>query len=257
MKKNIQNFFLYGYLIIRENKFFSTDLGKKLMAIIYSFYKNIYEINIEYCKNYIEQDSIIIDIGANVGFYSKKFSKWVSGKGYVVALEPEKNNFQQLVNLSKRIKKIHPFMLAAGNEDKSLFLKINSKNPADHRISDNGIRVDGVKIDTIMAKFGWPRVSFIKIDVQGYELNVLKGAKITIAKFKPILMLEIDYDALKSSKCDPNELIDWILNINYEMFKIGQKNIESRITKQEALNIVSKSGYADFIFKKSECIKIN
>ena len=61
-------------------------------------------------------------------------------------------------------------------------------------------------------------IDILKIDVEGYEHNVIKGAKKTIEKFRPIFFIEIDDENLKHFKTTAKNIINEILNLNYQVY---------------------------------------
>ena len=73
------------------------------------------------------------------------------------------------------------------------------------------------KLDNIQIK----NIGFIKIDVEGHELEVIKGAKETINKYNPILLVEIEKRHSKESE----ETINFINNLGYECFFTSEKNL--------------------------------
>ena len=74
-----------------------------------------------------------------------------------------------------------------------------------------------VKLDDEVNNYKLTRVDLIKIDVEGYELNVLKGALLTIQKYKPILFIELDDNNLKEQGTSAFELINFIKSLGYQI----------------------------------------
>ena len=63
------------------------------------------------------------------------------------------------------------------------------------------------------------RIDFIKVDIEGFELNFLRGAEQSIKKFKPILFMEIDDANLKKQFTSASELIAWIEDLGFYQIK--------------------------------------
>lgn len=248
IKKFFQNSVLYAYQLVKDTGFLATPMGQKLSRNAYFLYKNIYEPNLSHLKAMIAPDSTIIDVGANIGFLSIKFSKWLSKKGLVIAIEPEPLNVQTLkqILVEKKICNVEVINGAAAEKEGSLFLKINPLNPADHRLSDQGIPIRAFAIDSLLnGKVRLP-VSLIKIDVQGAEPRVLQGAKNTIAQYKPIIFIEIDDESLSAAGFTSIELIDLLHSYGYSLWDEQKKQV--RAFSEEDHAIRKKMGYADYIF---------
>jgi FkbM family methyltransferase len=77
-----------------------------------------------------------------------------------------------------------------------------------------------VEIDTLdnflTGKIKLPKIDLIKIDVEGFELNVLRGAKGTLEKYSPVLFIELDDDNLRQQAWSAKELIRFLMDNNYE-----------------------------------------
>jgi FkbM family methyltransferase len=135
----------------------------------------------------------VIDVGANIGYTAQLFARAVAAPHRVHAFEPEQRNFRWLgraierANLGDRIVAHH---MAVGSQDGMVDLWNNTGHHADHRIATDRLRasVDGptqrvpiTTIDSYVARSGGPPVSFVKIDVQGFEAEVVRGMHETIA----------------------------------------------------------------------------
>ena len=248
IKQFFQNSVLYAYQLVKDTGFLTTPTGQKLSRNAYFLYKNIYEPNLNHLKAMIAPDSTIIDVGANIGFLSIKFSKWISKKGLVIAIEPEPLNVQILKQTlgEKKISNVEVINGAAAEKEGTLFLKLNPLNPADHRLSDQGIPIKAFTIDSLLDGKGCLPVSLIKIDVQGAEPRVLQGAKNTISQYKPIIFIEIDDESLNAAGFTSNGLIDLLRSYGYGLWDEQKQQI--RPYSEEDHTIRKKLGYADYIF---------
>lgn len=83
--------------------FYPINGAENFFLAAYDWYKLFVEAgDIRFLRNYVKHGEIVIDIGVNVGFFSKRSAKWVSCGGSVIAVEPETLNFRQLLrNLKK------------------------------------------------------------------------------------------------------------------------------------------------------------
>jgi FkbM family methyltransferase len=154
---------------------------------------------------------VIVDVGANIGLYSLLAIK-ANDRAEVYAFEPNPNNVDRLkVNLGlnkaeDRIK-ILPYATGAGDGEVQLYL------PAESRISDvssvygshtrsfndfehTSMTVRSVSLDSFFGDSG-RKIDLVKIDVELYELYVLKGMTKILLKDRPIVFCEIFNDVIK------------------------------------------------------------
>jgi FkbM family methyltransferase len=253
LKKLFQYFVLQLYRFAKWTGALDTRIGKSISNLFYSLYKKVLETNIDHLRIYVPQNTNIIDVGANVGYFSIQFAKWVSGNGRVFAIEPEQANFDTLVSAlkQKNITCVDPILAAAVDHNGVAFLQLNPLNPADHRIGTTGIQIPAITLDSLANSTNHLPVSFIKIDVQGAELMVLKGATEILHRWNPVLFIEIDEPSLNNLGTSSEELIDFIASFGYTMHAATGQGITSALSKAQAAQERLKLGYADFVFLPS------
>ncbi|WP_107763496.1 FkbM family methyltransferase [Coprothermobacter proteolyticus] len=133
---------------------------------------------------------IVFDIGAYVGDTALWFSKAVGPQGKVYAFEPEPSNFEKLkANLERnKVTNVIPLQLAVSETEGEMQVSSAAGSSVITQ-AGTGLSVKVTTIDKFMEANKLPRVDFIKMDVEGHELKVLKGADETIKTFKPSLAL--------------------------------------------------------------------
>jgi len=250
IKKVFQKTALLSCKLAVSTGFLSTGIGHRFFMYAYYRYKAIYEPSLDHLSTLINPGDNILDIGANIGYFTVKFAKWVSSGGRVIAIEPEPANIKTLKMVLARngLRNVDVIKAAAAEKDGSLFLSLNPLNPADHRLGESGIVIQAITIDSLLQETGWPVVSFIKIDVQGAELRVLAGAKETISRFKPTFLIEIDDKALRESGSSADDLVELLRLQGYQMFGTERTSIGMPVTDEDYKLRLQKMGYADFIF---------
>jgi FkbM family methyltransferase len=134
-----------------------------------------------------------IDVGANIGYTAALFARAIDDGRRVHAFEPEERNFRWLGRAIARnglTARISPQRAAVGARVGTVSLWHNDAHHADHRIATDALDVptkDATQsvplttLDAYVASIGGPPVAFIKIDVQGYEPEVLRGMRATLA----------------------------------------------------------------------------
>lgn len=250
MRRAFQKFILFAYRIVSSTGILSTAWGQWLADGVYSFYKRIFEPGIEHLSFLVQPGTSIVDVGANVGFFTLKFAKWVSDGGRVIAIEPEPANLDALNRAISRSGTtiIDVIQAAAAEKEGELYLSLNPMNPADHRLAERGIPVKAVTIDGLMQARGWPSVSLIKIDVQGAEPRTLAGAKETISRFNPAIFIEIDDEALREAGFSADSLIESLRLQGYKMYGAEKGAVGIPLSNDEAMAKCKDIGYADFVF---------
>jgi len=135
-----------------------------------------------------EPGDIVLDIGAYVGEASLWFSSLIGPKGIVYAFEPEPSAFQGLQhNLeANNIANVIPVNMALSDKEGSGTLS-GSSGASVLTDSKNGVTTKVTTVDKFVEREQLKKVNFLKMDVEGYELNVLTGASQTIQLFKPKL----------------------------------------------------------------------
>lgn len=116
---------------------------------------------------------LVLDIGANIGYYTLLMSKMVGESGKVYAFEPEPKNFEIL---QKNIKlnnanNVVIEKLALSDKVGRSFIAL-SEDSGQHRISDSGLEIQTTTIDEY---FGNKKIDFIKMDAEGSEGKILRG----------------------------------------------------------------------------------
>ena len=125
------------------------------------------------------------------------------------------------------------FPLGLGNENRPMNIEIRSmSNRAGNRIAPAGSgatrMVEVVRLDDFSLARELPRVDLIKIDVEGYELNVLRGAMDLLKKHRPILFVELDDNNLIDQGDSALTLIRFLGEVGYK--EISHALDESKIT---------------------------
>ena len=180
----------------------------------------------EYSKKYIKENSVVIDAGANYGQLSILFSKVKPGVK-VYAFEAYKYISQILlknVKINNANVKVYNCILSDENKKNliisdAILKEFNNygSNSVELETDENqGNLIDSIKIDDLDIQ---EKISFMKIDVQGYDLKVLKGAKKTIMKNKmPII---VEYSEEFENKFDYifSDFLKILKEINYKIKK--------------------------------------
>ena len=255
VKRSIQGGLLFLYRYARRRGIFSTSLGRWIFLNAYWTYKRLWERDISFLRRFVPRDAWVIDVGANVGFFSAQFCDWVSGAGRVLAFEPEDENFRALEDLARQPGRLDVLLARqclVANADTTLHLELNPDNPADHHIGTAGIPTRAVTLDTEIRNFGWPRVGLIKVDVQGAESLVIEGAKEILERSRPAIFMELDDAALGRFGSSAERLQDQLAACGYAMHEAEATCLGTSISAPRAQALRGQLGYADFVFLPRE-----
>jgi hypothetical protein len=136
--------------------------------------------------------------------------------------------------------------VAAAESDGELRLVINESNPADHRLGPDGVPVTAVTRDSIMESHDWPSMSLVKIDVQGAEQRVLKGASEVLRRNRPALFVEVDGGTAGVGEGVSEALLERLKELGYVAHQLV-KNTRP-LSTSEAMEIARSRGNEDFLF---------
>jgi FkbM family methyltransferase len=165
--------------------------------------------------------SSAIDVGANIGnhtiFFSDIFEK-------VVSFEPNPITFKLLQVNTFTLKNVHIFNLGLSDSDNELTLSVLAGNIGGSSItinhkSDLEHKIKAIPLDDFRELP--PNIELMKIDVEGMENLVLKGAKQVITTNKPIILFEQWSSQFRNGSSDA---VDFLLNLDYSMYILVESN---------------------------------
>ncbi len=249
MRRAAQNVMLGAYRLVFARGLLRFAWGRRAFFAVYEFYKNVFEAGpIGRLRAYVPEGGFVIDVGANVGFFTERFARWVGAEGRVLALEPEARNHAELCRrlAAKRLaERVDARRAVADAASGTAHLVINPDHPGDHRIGEAGEPVAALAIDELVPS--GCRVSLIKIDVQGAELRVLAGAAGTIARDRPALFVELDPDGLERFGADVDALLGDLAARGYAPHRLTRDGPRA-CPRGELDAVLARHGYTDLLF---------
>jgi len=250
----VQRLLLAAYKVVCRTGLMSTRPGRAVFLAAYERYKAIWDSDhLKALAKWVPRGTTVIDVGANVGFYTRRFAEWVRPGGEVIAIEPEELNFSTLKRVIARRGLVNVLGVKAVASERagSLYLQKNPFHPADHRIAAEGMKVTAVTIDDVLRERGSPKVSLMKIDVQGAEERVLRGAVGTLREVRPAVFMEVDEAALRGMDSSAETVLELMNSCRYEPHRIVN-GTPLRVSRVEALRLCSSGTYVDFLFLPAE-----
>jgi FkbM family methyltransferase len=251
-----------SFSVVRRSGLLGTSVGRRLFRAAYFLYKGYIEDNLQELVRLrpgLLRAGNVLDVGANIGYTASVLARTIDPGYRVHAFEPEPFNYQILQETAARPefgKKINALQFAVGAEDGSIELWQNMRHHADHRVITDqfrsevsgvtGIRIPMVSIDRFLERNPGP-VSFVKIDVQGFELPVCQGMKTTLEK-NPNLTLVVEYapSAMRALGFSPSTLIGFLVDRAFQVYLVCPNGKLSPGIPSG----LDDSGYVDLLFSR-------
>jgi FkbM family methyltransferase len=162
---------------------------------------------------YIKSGDTVIDAGAFIGDHTIAYAKKVGGLGKVIAFEPNPTTFECLEYNLKEFDNCE--LRNEGLSDSAGKLSLTDvPTNAGMSYAEKTDKKKGIKCVTIDSLY-LDRLDFIKVDCEGFEHKILKGAEETIKKFKPVMVLEINNYALIRNHTTDNDLYIYLNELGY------------------------------------------
>jgi FkbM family methyltransferase len=251
MNKLLQGGLIGLYRLVKATGGLDTAPGRRIFEASYQFYKDRLEAGpIRMLRPWVRPQTFVIDVGANIGFFTRRFATWVSGGGKVIAVEPEAVNYTRLqhaIAAAGLTDVVETIQAAVAERTGEGILEINPGHPGDHRLGTRGVPVAMTTIDDLLAARGWPEVSLIKIDVQGAEARVLAGARQTLERSRPALFLEVDDQNLRRYGSSAGELLTSATAQGYTIHARVGEGLSAPLGVEQALALGGAEEYQDLL----------
>ncbi len=155
----------------------------------------------ELLKEELRRGCTVLDIGANIGYYTLLERKIVGKEGKVIAIDPSPLTFSYLRKnlLQNGFSDVDTFRLAFSRADGYCnFLIEKHSNLSRIVLNDIGrssneqcVKVRTICLDSFVERYFLKKLDFLRMDIEGQEIDVLIGGFRSIQKFKPILLIEV------------------------------------------------------------------
>lgn len=172
-----------------------------------------------------------IDVGANVGYFTLLMARAVTPAGRVIAFEPTRhyrafckrnisqNGFAEIVELRCEAlsDSAKTLSISIGNASASLHWTATEKDP---RMSES---IQTRPLDELVDELHLSRLDLMKVDIDGHEPAFLRGAKLTISRFRPIIVMEFAQHCLHVAGSSVLDLKHQFSDLNYSI--ISEKSL--------------------------------
>jgi len=203
----------------------------------------------------LQPGDVVLDVGANIGFYSVLAGTLVGGSGRVFALEPSPSIRQRLAaNIELNgLRNIEVLPFAAWHENGQATLRLMDGNRGGSSLgatsnTTSSETVEMRRLDDMIPRDVWRRVRIIKIDVEGAEWAALLGAEQLLREATDATVLcEISPDRLESLDANAGQVLEFMSDLGYEGYRLdndyspesyiaGQRTKPIRLTKTPVEN---------------------
>jgi FkbM family methyltransferase len=245
-------------IVKRDGLSYELDLSQ---GIDFAIYLGMFERDTRKAlAGLVKPSSVVLDVGANIGVHTMLLAKLVGPSGRVLAFEPSDYGIQKLrrnlslnTPLESRVTPFHCFLAAedgsavpdkiyaswpltgsTGLHQKHLGLAMPTKAAA------------GRTIDSILTELGGPRVQLVKMDVDGFESEVLRGASALLSS-RPIFVMEFSPYVLVERGSSFEELLTFFIPNEYRFFdertrrEISTADLRGLVSDGASRNIVARA----------------
>lgn len=181
-------------------------------------------------RKYIKKGDSVLDIGANIGYYTLIFAQLVGSAGRVFAFEPDPENFALLqknieMNGYNNVTLVHKAVASTAG---IIRLYICANNKGNHRIHDANdgrasIKVEAVRLDDFFKDYDG-RIDFIKMDIEGAEMEVISGASSLLQRNQNLkIATEFCPLWLRIFGIKPEEYLDLLKKHGFRLYNINEQ----------------------------------
>ena len=222
----------------------------KMPTAYFRYFPKDYEKeNFNFINSELKEGMTVLDIGAHIGLMAVVFGKKVGNTGKVYAFEPTPTTVNILrhtirINKSENIS-VEPYALADQKGKLTFYISDNLVDNGNSLVNnqrtdrkERGIEVDVNTVDDFVMEKGVGKIDFIKIDVEGAELRLLRGAQHTLRKDKPKVILSIHPASIRNFGDSSSEIWELVNDMGYKvMFDSLEIKEETFLSKDDLFDV--------------------
>jgi FkbM family methyltransferase len=246
----------FTYLTFEQNLLIAVEPSfQSIVTSILNGQNDWFEEEMEFWRNTIKPGMIVIDVGANAGFYTFSAANRVGEEGLVVAIEPFPPCVSYLQETCRvnQLTNVRVIAAAASEKEGKIKLAISNASELNQVISDEEsnklssnagdfTEVEAVTLDRLIETLQLSQVDLLKIDAEGHEINVLQGSEKLLAKFAP----KIIYENIAGAQGYNSEVGEFLKARGYSLYRyqpfLGKLlPVSSEAEMQQCLNIIAIS----------------
>jgi len=184
-----------------------------------------------YLQSILEPEWTVVDIGANIGYYALQEARAVRE---VIALEPAPANYDALeANINLNLYgNIEAHQLAIGDYVGEAGFELSRACNWNSIAIRNKKGTIPVRVETLDRFLNGTKIDFVRMDVEGYEMNVLKGMEGILSNHPPGMFIEVHRDKLRGYGSSQREVMEYLAGFGYSIeksFIMGRESVTGRI----------------------------
>jgi FkbM family methyltransferase len=218
-----------------RRRYLTSPRNHALIAHLFkAAFKQHHKEDLPILRRLIPPDGIVFDVGAHAGQYTKLFAR-LAERGFVFAFEPGSyaRTVLRAAIMVNRLNNVAIVPLALGSRAGTATLAMPVKSsgsygfglshlgPADAGREIRAELVGVATLDEATAALGLDRLDFIKADIEGWELQLLRGGRATLARLKPALFLEMNRAQLARAGDDLDAAWMFLSELGYRAHRAG------------------------------------
>jgi FkbM family methyltransferase len=233
---------------IRYDGQFRLKVNTRLWLEWFTFRYGYYESSVhQFLERNVQPNSVVVDVGANIGLHTLTLSRLVGAGGAVIAIEPQPHvraKLQQTLDVNK-VTNVELHAVAVGNTEGAITLGWDddfetNQGGASLYSAGNAGRVE-VPLTTVAKIVGVQTVALIKIDVEGHEFSVLQGAESVIIRDRPLLLFEYSPAWSQVAGTTLDMLKAFFKNLNYQLNALREDGrLDALPPPEQSANIIAR-----------------
>jgi FkbM family methyltransferase len=180
--------------------------------------------DVYHLKSFLKPRSTLFDIGANFGYYSLTMARILGKDCQIFAFEPTPSifdRFRKHISINFMEDVIHAHGIGLSNVEKEEKICVVEENTGASYIepgATKGVDISLSTLDGFCSKNNVGKIDFIKIDTEGFETFVLEGGKATIAKDKPVILIELNPSCLIRAGSSLQDVVGFFKSHDYGLY---------------------------------------
>ena len=218
----VENNFKKTYVELKDRKLFLPDGDPSRYSL-----REQPKIFDNFILSNVKSGDVVVDIGANIGYYTILMSKLVGNSGKVYAFEPGSENFELL---SKNIKKNNCTNVilenkTVSNETKTSVFYVSTKASSDHRIfqtktNQKSKEIEQIDLDSYFEKIN-SKVDFVKCNIQGADFLAFKGMSRIVKNNDVKIMIEFSPHNMLQANLSSEEFAKALYDSDFDVFELN------------------------------------
>jgi len=165
---------------------------------------------------YIKEGDTVIDCGALYGDHSLAYANKVGTYGTVLAFEVNPEAYECLYRNMRDVPQVKIYQVGLGEKNELLTIRQSQNAGASFIDHDETISLPTIRVNAL-DDMNLSRLDFFKLDVEGYELKALKGARQTLIRLRPKVLMEINKAALERNGASFKAIADFMQALGYSI----------------------------------------